>query len=330
MTLDRNLTRSLLVLLLLIFAAVPLKAASPQPVQITLYWEGRQLQEPNIDALEKLRIAYPQVPLLHLINPSYFLGTESAEENLQIMLRVLQAEDEVGLYLSSIESLIKAAQVPVRSKLNFWGSVDNHKICESDCGLDVPLSGRSREEMLQIFLAADKTLRKVGFEGMKSYSLRGWLFSPFMPSLAASFAYRYDHTPLAPSLISSRLRKYPFVSWVKDLWTQAQTFAQTKPGSEGILPVNGSVIELSEPQVVTKSFERFLAEALKEPEETQPAFQIVFSQEAAYFGALRLRGLLKDLDSKSREKNLNLVYITPSQAKNGRPKQENMRISKEF
>lgn len=330
MILDLSVLRWILTLIPLVFATPFLHAASfPQAIQLTVYWEGRQLLDPNLEALERLRLTYPQVPLLHLINPSYFLGSEPTGENLQAMLRAIRPEDEVGLYLSSIDSLLQTAKVPIRFRPTFWGNADEKKYCQNDCGLDVPLAGRSREEMLQIFVAADRALRKMGFERMQSYGVRGWIFTPFLPLIASSFGYRFDHTPLVPELVSTRLRRYPLLGWVRDLWSLAEAAKPTEAGVQ-LLPINGSVIELSEPSDVKRRFAELFAAREKNPDLASPSFQIAFSQESAYYAVPRLSNLLKELSESSLERKAELVFITPSQAKNGRPNQENVRISKEF
>lgn len=325
--LKRSVIRRILIGVSFFFASFRSEAAALQPIQVTLYWEGRQLQQPNVEALEKFRAAFPEAPILHLLSPSYFIGAEPAGENLQAMLKIIRPDDEVGLYLSSIESLLEAAKVPLRFRPTFWGNSDEKKYCQEDCGLDVPLLGRSREELLQIFLTADRVLRKHGFQGMQTYGVRGWLFNPVLPGIAASFAYRFDHTPLVPGLLSSRLKRYPLAAWLKDL-SPASLPKREKDAQ--VLPINGSVIELSEHGETVKRFTQMIAR--RDTSDTSEAvpFRIALSQESAYFGVARLGRLLEDLQQKSREHKLELVFVTPGQVKNGRPNQENMRISKEF
>ena len=305
-----------------IFAwSVPVRAAEQWPLQVVLYWEGHGLDEPNLEALEKLRIAYPELTLSHLINPSYFLDGELSESNLSAFNRVLKPDDEVGLYLSSIQPLIELANIRMRFQPTFWGHLDDREICQKDCGLDVPLSGRTREELLRLFSSADSALKQAGFRDMKTFAARGWLGNRLLQTIAQSFAYNRDLTALDPRLLSPKLRAFPFYRWAKDRWDEEASLTVPEIASFASSRVTqGGTLDFNEASEIIARFDK-VNPALK-------PFQIALSQETAYFSSRRLQSVLKNLKEKAEQKDAQLLYQTASDTKNGRPIADPRHISK--
>ena len=298
-----------------------LAASDSWPLQVIVYWEGRSLDEPNLEALERLRAAYPDLLMSHMLNPSYFLDAETAEANLAAMHRILKADDEVGLYLSSVQSLVSRANVTMRYRPTFWGHIDEQDFCQKDCGLDVPLAGHTREELMRVFASADSTLRQVGFSGMKAFAARGWLANTVLQGIASSFTYRHDLSAMDPRLISPKLSVFPFYRWAKDAWEEASTkpSLMTQDGATSRVTIGGT-LDFSEASEVLTRFDQ--------SDPTSRPFQVALSQETAYFSSGRLKLLLKSLNDKAQQKNAHLVYKTASDIKNGRPSADPQHISK--
>lgn len=306
---------------ILLSQGTQLKANADQALQVTIYWEGRSLENPNMEALEKLRAAQPGLLITHLINPSYFLDQDSAEENRRQLLRIIMPEDQVGLYLSSIESLVRASGLMVRYEPTFWGENDSSDFCQSDCGLDVPLSGRSREELLKIMATADRLLKEEGFQGATAFAVRGWIDSELMRGLARSFAYQHDLSLIDHQLFPAKLMSFPLFAWNEAAWRdRLQSLSpEAKP------PVlNGGAIDFTEASLIVSRFGQHFA-SLDTPH--KEAFRLVFSQESAYYSAPRLREVLKGIGEKASQKGFKIVFQTPSDVKNGRPSSENRHIS---
>lgn len=307
-------------------------AASTVTVDVTVHWEGRDLHAPNVDALERMRKTYPDIPLTHFVNPVYFLDEAKATENFNAMQRVFGPQDEVALYLAPVENLVKEAGVILKLEPSFWGYSDEGAICENDCGLDVPLTVYSREESLRILSAAHRTLVQAGFSSPKSFAVRGWMEAPFLTQLAASFGYRFDLSPVDPGLVTPKLREFPLSAWVAERWSMlakpnAETLRTLANGHPLVraIPQRGGIMELNEQREILARFES----QVKEGREDE-VFTLALSAEAAFQSWPKLRVVLQSLQEKAKKQGVTLRFATVSGIKNSRPTASNMRISQRF
>jgi hypothetical protein len=307
-------------------------AANTVTIDVTVHWEGRDLHAPNVDALERMRKTYPDIPVTHFVNPVYFLDEAKATDNFNAMQRVFGNQDEVGLYLAPVENLVKEADVILKLAPSFWGYADEGEICENDCGLDVPLTVYTREETLKILSAAHRTLVQVGFSSPKSFTVRGWMEAPFLTRLAGSFGYRFDLSPIDPGLVTPKLREFPLSAWVTERWgmlvkPDAETL-KTLAGPDALVrpvPQRGGVMELNEQREIMARFDK----QVKEGGEDE-VFTLALSAEAAFQSWPKLRVVLQSLQEKAKKQGITLRFATVSGVKNSRPTASNMRISQRF
>ncbi|HET9240986.1 MAG TPA: hypothetical protein VFO10_27215 [Oligoflexus sp.] len=307
-------------------------AAKAVTIDVTVHWEGRELHAPNVDALERMRKTFPDIPLTHFVNPAYFLDEAKAADNLNAMQRVFGTQDEVGLYLAPVENLVQEAGVILKLAPSFWGYADEGEICENDCGLDVPLTVYTREETLRILSAAHRTLIQAGFSSLKSFTVRGWMEAPFLTQLAGSFGYRFDLSPVDPELVAPKLREFPLSAWVAERWSMlVQPDAKALQALAGshplVLPVpqRGGIMELNEQREILARFDK----QLKEGREDE-VFTLALSAEAAFQSWPKLRMVLQSLQEKAKKQGITLRFTTVSGVKNSRPTAANMRISHRF
>jgi hypothetical protein len=306
--------------------------AATVTVDITVHWEGRELHAPNVDALERMRKTFPDIPMTHFVNPAYFLDEAKASDNLAAMQRVFTAQDEIGLYLAPMDTLVKEAGVILKLSPSFWGYMDEGELCENDCGLDVPLTVYTREESLRLFSAAHRALVQTGFSDLQSFTVRGWMEAPYLTRFAAAFGYRYDLSPVDPQLVTPKLREFPISAWVAERWSM---LSQTDSSSAGKMlsshpqvqpvPQRGGIMELNEQNEVLARFEQHVKQARK-----GEVFTLSLSAEAAFQSWPKLRMILQRLQEKAKKQNIALRFATVSGAKNSRPTASNMRISTRF
>jgi len=318
--------------LLLAFGLSSFSSFAAPTVNVAVFWEGRDLLLPNVDALDRLRKTFPDIPLTHFVNPVYFLDEAKAEDNAEALQRILTAQDEVGLYLAPIEVLVKQAGLILKLSPTFWGYMDEGDVCENDCGLDVPLTVYDREESLRLLAAAHVTLQKAGFTELRSFAVRGWMEAPYLTQLAAAFGYRYDFSPVNPMLVTAKLREFPISDWVAQRWSMLtqgdaatlQKFAKTHPKVRSI-PQRGGILDLNEQREILARFDRFIKEPLEDE-----VFTLSLSAESAFQSWPKLRVVLQGLNERAKKQNFTLRYATVSGIKNGRPTAGNMRISTRF
>jgi hypothetical protein len=304
-------------------------SASTLTIDVTVNWEGRDLQVPNVDALERLRATFPDIPLTHFVNPVYFLDEANATDNAQALQKILADHDEVGLYLAPMEPLVKQAGVILKLVPTFWGYLDEGELCMTDCGLDVPLTVYTREETLKLLATAQRTLHAAGFSGLKSFMVRGWMGAPHITQLAAAFGYRFELSPIDPGLVTPKLGEFPISAWVQQSWSalhQADAAAVQKLVNSHPLvktiPQRGGIVELNDPQEILARFDRHVKE-----QRTEEVFTLALSTESAFLSWPKLRVILESLQERAKKQNITLRFATVSGAKNSRPMAANMRIS---
>ncbi|WP_141736017.1 hypothetical protein [Oligoflexus tunisiensis] len=304
-------------------------SASTLTIDVTVHWEGRELLAPNLDALERLRKAFPDIPVTHFVNPTYFLDETKAAGNVLAMHKIFAAHDEVGLYLVPMEPLVKKAGVILKLEPTFWGYLDEGELCRDDCGLDVPLTVYTREETLKLLAVAQRTLHAAGFTALKSFTVRGWMGAPYITELAAAFGYRFEMTPVDPGLVTPKLGEFPISAWVQQSWSvlaradaaTVQKLSTHHPTVRAV-PQRGGIVELNDPQEILARFDRQVKE-----ERTDEVFTLALSAESAFLSWPKLRAILKSLQERAKKQKVTLHFATVSGAKNSRPTAANVSIS---
>lgn len=306
-------------------------AATKLTVQLSLNWEGRKLQQPNIDALQRLRQAFPAIPLNHLINPVYFLDSQNSDESQRLIHENIQSQDELGLYLSSAESLIRKSAVVPKLSPTFWGYFDEGEFCKEDCGLDVPLTVYNREDVLKIFITAHQTMKDFGFTQLQSLAVRGWLDVPFLGEMAAVFGYRFDLSPVDPLLVAMKLQEFPISQWVASSWGELRdpkTLLNLSLSGKTLdrIPQAGGILELNEQQQILQRFDRIIKLKQENPANSS-VFSLSMSSESFFQTWPKLRFVLQSMQERAKNQDVELEFSTPSMTKSARPISENMRIS---
>ncbi len=300
------------------------------PIELTLIWEGRELQEPNLDILAQFRDEEPDIPIIQLVSPTYFLHQENRSDQAKQIQAVIRDHDEVGLYVSAQRPALLAARVIPRSQPSFWSYSSEGNTCGDDCGIDIPPTLFPREDILKIFAMADGLLRKAGYSRLRTYAVRGGMDVPLMKEMARTFGYRFDQTAIDPTLFQLRFAQYPIGRWI----------SASNGSPNGTMPIlvgrsrsqdrqqdfkfQGGMIDLQDPSTISQRFVSFL-ESRKASDTS--GFQVSLSQESAYIGVAKLRSILAQLRNLAKDREFELEFRTRSGEKNGRPIEAGQRIS---
>lgn len=139
-------------------------------------WEGRDLSDQNLGAMERFREAFPAVPLTHFLNAAYYTkpGARSVDVTRQI-LRALRPGDEQGLHLHGWRSLFEAAGVTYRTGPTFWGAGRPPTPCAGDEGHEVEISAYSCAELRKVVAYSMTRLREAGLRVGGSFRAGGWV-----------------------------------------------------------------------------------------------------------------------------------------------------------
>lgn len=141
---------------------------------MTVDWEGRSISLRNISAIQKFRSAYPEITMLHFLNPAYFTK-EYVEADLKEKINsVLRPSDEKGLHIHAWKSLVQYCGVNYQPKPTF-ADIDENCTDGKECGHTVSLEyAYSQTELSQLVKCSKEILGKQGFGEAKSFRAGGW------------------------------------------------------------------------------------------------------------------------------------------------------------
>jgi hypothetical protein len=169
-------------------------------IAISVDWEGRELSEANLAAVERFRQRFPEVPLTHFLNAAYFTkpGARDAEVAARIK-RALRSQDELGLHLHGWRSLIEAAGVEFEQAPSFWGANKPLRPVGGDEGHEVEIAAYSAAELEKILTFSKETLRERG--GLQiggSFRAGGWVAPPHVMEAIAAAGFGVDTSAVPP------------------------------------------------------------------------------------------------------------------------------------
>lgn len=282
-------------------------------------WEGRELEEPNLEALDAFRKKFPEIPFIHLINPSYFKEVSKvSSDNFEAISQRIADSDEVGLYLAPSASLVKAADVLLMKKPTFWSYSD--EVCSSDCGLAVPMTVYNRDDVVKLVYTAHSIMKEFGFSDMQSFAVHGFIQPANVQSVADSLAYTNDLTAIDKGLVRDRLKEFPIGQWLES--------SQVPAAPEPMIAwtQSGGLIEFNSDEEILKRFKSFFSEV----QDPRSAFILSVSQENIFMNSLRLERSIQGMKDEAEARGDQLVFEVMTKGKKGRPVAKNKAISKDL
>ena len=171
-----------------------------------------------------MRNNHPNLKWKHFVSPSYFLpGNES---NLRQMLKSVKDDEHIALYLSGRHDVVQAAGVKFRHRPTFWGNQIAKDSCLDRCGIEVPLSVYTTDELTTIVGYSKQLLDDQELTAVDSYMVSGWMSTNAVRQAAASVGLAYDYSPVAYNLLRSKMKYVPLYAWLKSHWSQITPFSQ--------------------------------------------------------------------------------------------------------
>lgn len=244
---------------------------------LALSWEGRDLRAENLAAIDALRRRFPELKVMHFLSPAYFIRDPAkADERAKLIKERVLAGDAVGLLLNGWKSVATAANVQFRAHPTFWGATLRPVDCQDDCGLEVPVNVYPAQDLRRLIAHGARTLEQHGFGRPIAIQTGGWVASPQVIESAAAEGMRYDFSAMPTSLIYSRTRHFPLLSWVTNLWkdiTPATGPYELRLGTTQIteVPQNLGAIDYLNEADATATFTAWLDVALARGTEGPPA-----------------------------------------------------------
>lgn len=276
-------------------------------VTISLFWEGSDIKQHNLDALQKLRSNFPQLKINHFISPVYFLDPEQRNSNLNKFRSALKEQDQVGLLLSPQKPITDKAGILLRNAPSFWGQTE--KFCDSECGASVPLTVYSSSDIEKIFDASIGATSNLGISFSKSFATSGWQYSKAIAEVAAKKGFKYDWSAIPPSRIVRRLHNFPIYNWTKDTWSQFEKSNQprrikTTLSPMIVIPQSGGVVDYNTSQELLS----FYKETLAQVQTSGTIYNLAVHQETCATFLPRIIDAMNKIFSDSKEKGTSLTF----------------------
>lgn len=269
-------------LLLWTLPALAVENASAQPsitIYVTVDWEGWSLDEENLDAMRQFRQKYPNIPMLQLLNPAYFVrpGVDAAAAAQKIKSTLLPMDGH-GLHLHGWKSLVERCELSYKSAPSFAGTTEE---CpeDADCGYTVSLEYAYSEHELTILVGCSVDLLvQQGFRWPKSFRAGGWQFGPKLAGAIHKNGFVLDSSRTVPQLIASNWHEESeLVRMVKALHADSSILDQPFDLLPGLteLPNNASLADYTRAEELVEIFKTLVANG-------KSVMVLGFHQESAF------------------------------------------------
>jgi hypothetical protein len=278
---------------------------------VTVDWEGRDLRDDNLRAMEDLRARFPQVKIVHFLNAGYY--TKQLANRADVTARINRAilpGDEKALHIHGWKRLFEASGVVFRGTPTFWGTtIDPHgRECIEDCGHEVPISLYTTDELRKVVRFSLDTLEGNGFGRAKSFRCGGWMAKTTVRDAVAAEGLRFEHSAVPVVFLEPKLADKPLFGWLTELWQGTTQLSQpvvlpttTTPLLE--VPDNGALADYVSTQQMMDVFEANKAEFLRTRTKSV-VVSIGFHQETAAMFVPRLSAALQRILDEVKAESL--------------------------
>jgi hypothetical protein len=229
-------------------------------VTVSVDWEGRDLNQANLNAMSSFRSRFPQIPLLQFLNAAYFTKPDANKEMVAREIRsVLRPSDELGLHVHAWRRLLEASGVHFHKSPTFNGGPDPRENCEYDCGHGVPISTYTQDELRRIFHFSLDTLEGSGFGRARAFRAGGWMATRDVMEALSSEGIHVDASAVHVPLLAEKMKNYPILEWLQELWRPILATAQpfrvvTQNGALMELPDNGALADYVDAPTMLRVF----------------------------------------------------------------------------
>lgn len=273
----RRILRLLLMLLCLLPAATQAETARIT-VYVTVDWEGLSLDDENLQSIREFRMRHPHIPMLHLLNPAYYLrpGADSKAVTAKIRSTLLPV-DTVGMHLHGWKALLQACRLPYRKAPSF---ADKDESCsDGDCGYTVSLEyAYSEAELTALLACGSELLQQQGFERPVHFRAGGWQLGPRLAAALRQAGFRWDSSRIAADLLLPKWREAgSMIDMLRELHGDASILDQPYELLPGLMefPDNAALMDYTSTERLLDIFRQLL-------EAKKPVMVTGFHQETAF------------------------------------------------
>lgn len=300
----RDVYRFVLIVIALMLPA-PAQAEEVIQVWVTVDWEGLWLQDDNLQAMQKFRQQFPHIPLLHLVNPVYFIqpGVNRAQIGSQIRSTFLP-QDTVGLHIHPMRTLVEYCSIAYQPSPSISGTDENCH--QAGCGHSVSLEfAYSQTELTQLVSCSSTLMVNNGFKRPRHFRAGAWQLGPKLQAALEANQFAWDSSRIPAHLLTTRWHAdSPLIKFLQQL--HPQSTAMDQPYALGYqlmeYPDNAAMADYTSPKQLLAVFEQLL-------NTHQPVMVMGFHQESAADYLLRLERTIPRMEKLAKQKNIRIEWM---------------------
>lgn len=258
-------------------AESPVQDGRRMDIYVTVDWEGANLAEDNLDAMRQFRRKFPQIAMVQLLNPAYFVQPAADPQQVARTIRTtLLPEDTLGLHLHGWQSLVNYCGLAYQSGPSISGQTD---VCVPEtCGYTVSLEyAYSEKELTQLVACSSQLLVDNGFARPRHFRAGGWQFGPKLQAAIQANGFVWDSSRIDAQLLIPRWpANSPLVTLLQKLHPDSTPLDQPYALSAQLMefPNNAALADYTSTRQILQLFEQLLSHH-------KPVMVLGFHQETA-------------------------------------------------
>ena len=283
----------------------PAMAAEQMQLWITVDWEGLSLDEDNLQAMQRFRQQFPQIPLLHLVNPAYFIqpGIHRAQVGSQIRSTFLP-QDKVGLHLHPMRTLVEYCGLAYQATPSVSGRDEHCR--QASCGHSVSLElAYSETELTRLVHCSSDLMVQNGFNRPRHFRAGAWQLGPKLQAALVANGFSWDSSRIDARLLTTRWHAdSPLIKTLQQLHPGSTPLEQPYALSYQLMeyPDNAALADYTNTQQLLRLFEPLLNQA--------PSVMVLgFHQESAADYLLPLERAIPHMQRLAKQKNVTLLWM---------------------
>ncbi|HSI44889.1 MAG TPA: hypothetical protein VK950_01830 [Methylophilus sp.] len=272
---------------------------------VTVDWEGLSLEEDNLQSIRAFREKFPYLPLLHLINPAYFIQPSVNRAQIGSHIRsTFLPHDTVGLHIHAMRSLVEYCGIAFQAMPSI---ADAQEDCaHTSCGYSVSLEyAYGQQELTKLVACSSELLVINGFQRPRHFRAGAWQSGPKLQAALQANRFIWDSSNIDANLLTTRWHQdSSMIRLVKTLHPHSTPLEQPFALSMQLMeyPNNAALADYTSTKELLQLFERLM-------NAQQPVMVLGFHQETAADYLIRLERAIPHMEKLARQKNVRIEWM---------------------
>lgn len=279
----------------------------PQSIEVyvTVDWEGRSLDDEDIEAMQSFRQQFPYIPMLQLLNPAYFVRNHAYPARLaQTVQSTFLPIDTQGLHVHAWKSLTEYCGVAYQYSHSFADVDENCQ--KGDCGYTVSLEFAYTEQALTKLIAcSNQILIDNGFNKSVHFRAGGWQLGPKLIAALEANDFTWDSSRIDADLLTTRWHEDSgMVTMLRQLHPNSTPLDQPYLLGKKLMevPNNAALADYTSTKQIVTLFKSLIAEK-------KQVMVLGFHQETAADFLVNLEKAIPEMEAIAAAGNIRLVWV---------------------